>query len=802
MVAKLSNQDKQWYLSAIENSASDAVSIDLGANTLTYAAGIATDESHIKSADGEELVHAVIVGLLNGPEFKYPLTALVHEKHFAHGSKGSNADEVDILIKDADGLPYAIFEVKPAADFESQKSDAIKNQLFGTAPLVGLPKLLVYATVEPKGKAARLRAICIDYAKYKTYQAWSDAGEPHSVVFPTDYRDLDYEPYVNQGSNDLELNSTLAEFRAVAAGFHNEFFGEHPDNTVFVNLVKCLLAKIHDERIRKKGEPYEFQILYKNAKPESARAVFDRVNKLYQAAYKRYIAPTGSDLDEINPKEFAEERVKAVVQALQAISITKGAARHGDIIGAFFEEILRSGFKQDRGMYFTHDNIVRFMVEAIDMPGLTRKVWQASTHPDNRLPYVMDPACGSGTFLLQAMNLITSVIRRDRATLVADHDSEQFFKARLSDDQPNYWAENFMYGFDPKFIMAITAKVNMVLHGDGSAHIFKEDAFRPFSKYSDVRLRPNSETSRTVTRAQYPPDMCESFDAVLSNPPFAITIASETRVALSKTFTLPESTPSEGLFVERCFQLLRPNGRLAIVVPESLLNAKEMVDVRLFIYRFFSIRAIVSMPRNIFIDTPTLTSLLFAQKKTTQQVNEWDAKWSHWGAKIEELVAAASHSLRKKDIDGKSAVEVSSHFIDSLGPLATTSGWVAKGGKSPQILRIDRSWTTENAEEAAAFYSELLRTAGFQALKQQYQFANTVNELNYEFPAFVVDEVGYKLSKRKEKSRPNQLCTLRGKASGHAIQNLHLAAEETDAYVETEAPKTVLDFVRSSVEWT
>ena len=540
-----------------------AVTVDKTTETVSYNSAIASDESHIKSADPEELAHAVMIGLLHSTAYRYPVTALCHELHFAHGSKGSKSDEVDIIIRDEDQLPYAVVELKAASEFDREKDDAIKNQLFGTAPLVGSPKLLVYATVEPKGTQPKLRSICIDYTKHKTYDAWKQENEPHSPVFPEDYRDLGFEPYVNQGPNDLDLDSTQADFRAVALAFHNEFFGEHPDNTIFVNLVKCLLAKIHDERTRKTGEAYDFQIFNKNGKPELATDVFKRVNALYVSAYKRHINSAATDIDEINPKEFSEANVKAVVQALQAISITKGAARHGDIIGAFFEEILRAGFKQDRGMYFTHDNIVRFMVEVVDLAGLTREVWQQSNHPENRLPYVIDPACGSGTFLLHAMNVVTETVKSDAKSLVRDHNSRQFYNARLSDDQPNYWAEAFIYGFDPKFIMAITAKVNMVLHGDGSAHIFKDDAFQPLSRYPDPRLRPCGDAQRSVTRAQYAPDVCKSYSVAISNPPFGITLAAETRAKLSTTFTLPESTPSEGIFLERCFQLLKPGGRLS-----------------------------------------------------------------------------------------------------------------------------------------------------------------------------------------------------------------------------------------------
>ena len=145
-------------------------------------------------------------------------------------------------------------------------------------------------------------------------------------------------------------------------------------------------------------------------KSENADRVFEKINSLYRDAYVRYIDTDALEPDEIDPKDFSKEKVKEVVTALQGMSITKGAALNGDVIGAFFEEILRIGFKQDKGMYFTHSNLVRFMIEVIDLDGLTTKTWNASTHPENRLPYVIDPACGSGTFLLNAMSIITNAI--------------------------------------------------------------------------------------------------------------------------------------------------------------------------------------------------------------------------------------------------------------------------------------------------------------------------------------------------------------------------------------------------------
>lgn len=801
MAKTLSDTDRDWYYAALEAIDGDAVVLNRAKGLLTYHGAIRSDESRTRSADPEELTHALLIALLNSSPYNYEKERLGHELHFAHGSKGSKSDEVDVLIWDEDDLPYAIVELKSARDFEREKYDAIQYQLFGTASLVGAPKLLIYATVKPSGSQPAITAVCIDYTKYKSFDAWRQDDEPHSTSIPFDYRDLCYEPFVNGGSNDLDLNSSSEVFRSIAATFHNEFFGEHPDNTLFGSLVKCLLAKIHDERTSKKGSEYDFQVFYRNQKPETAAQVFARVNGLYRQAYSRYVDPHASDIDELNSKEFSEENVKSVVQALQGISITKGAARHGDVIGTFFEEILRSGFKQDRGMYFTHDNLVRFMVEALDLRSLTRAVWKVSNHPDNKLPYVIDPACGSGTFLLHSMSCITESVKDDPAPFISDHDSESFYNARLSNDQPNYWAENFLYGLDPKYIMAITAKVNMVLHGDGSAHIFKDDAFRPFSSYADPRLRPCNEASRTVPRTVYAPGLCEQFD-VVSNPPFGITLSAETKAINSTAFSLAPSTPSEGLFIERCFQLLKPAGRLAVVVPESLLNAKDMLDVRLLIYRFFHIRAVVSLPRNIFVDTPTLTSLLFAEKKDKDVIAQWDGAWKDHLAVFETAVANASLALRKRNVDGAPASAVAERFLSAFDGILDSSSWITKGGKAPEILPLQRDWTGKDGPEAAAYYRSILRTAGFRNLGTGFVFRKMVEDFDYNFPQFEVDEIGFKLSKRRERARVNQLCRFVQTPSGEEASNLHLLTGEYRVHTDTTSPARVLDFVRRDVKWS
>ena len=190
MTVNTPTAEQQWYFTVIESPSSSAVSVDQDSGTVTYDSRIRSDESHAKPAQLEELVHATTIGLLCSSAYNYPVEAIGHEIHFAHGSRGSNADEVDVIVYDSDDLPFALVELKSHHEFEREKYRAIQYQLFGTAPLAGAPRLLVYATVEPKGAEPSFKAICIDYTKYKTFEAWRNAGEPHSTDFPKEYRDL------------------------------------------------------------------------------------------------------------------------------------------------------------------------------------------------------------------------------------------------------------------------------------------------------------------------------------------------------------------------------------------------------------------------------------------------------------------------------------------------------------------------------------------------------------------------------------------------------------------------------------
>lgn len=212
----LSETDREWYYTQIKrlDPNQSIVKVNTENHIISYDIALRSDESKRKEATPEECVRALVICMLVKSEYKYPVDHLYREKHYPHGRKGTLSDRVDLLIYDDDNLPYAMWEVKSAEEYEVEKEDSIKLQLFGTAPLVGTPKLLVYATIKPGGAQPTLTLICIDYTKFCTkfcsYERWLEEGKPCSSTFPLEYREIGYEPYNCGGRIDLRVDCTPA----------------------------------------------------------------------------------------------------------------------------------------------------------------------------------------------------------------------------------------------------------------------------------------------------------------------------------------------------------------------------------------------------------------------------------------------------------------------------------------------------------------------------------------------------------------------------------------------------------------
>jgi hypothetical protein len=118
----LTDQQRQWYFEQIKklDPRRGIVTIDEPNDTVIYNAQVQTNESRHKPATPEELVHALALCMLASPQFNYPLNCLFHEKYCRHGR--SSKDDVDIVVYDADNLPFAMWELKSTLDFDNHQA--------------------------------------------------------------------------------------------------------------------------------------------------------------------------------------------------------------------------------------------------------------------------------------------------------------------------------------------------------------------------------------------------------------------------------------------------------------------------------------------------------------------------------------------------------------------------------------------------------------------------------------------------------------------------------------------------------
>ena len=171
----------------------------------------------------------------------------------------------------------------------------------------------------------------------------------------------------------------------------------------------------------------------------------------------------------------------------------------------------------------------------------------------------------------------------------------------------------------------------MILHGDGSTNIFVKDGLLPFRFYVK-ETSPNYLETSFAESIYNEKEVNGKFDIAVSNPPFSVDLDKQTQREIKNTFLFGDKKNSENLFIERYYQLLKEGGRLGVVLPESVFDTNENKYIRLFLFKYFNIKAVVSLPQITFEPfTSTKTSLLFAQKKSKKQIENWNELWDKFG---------------------------------------------------------------------------------------------------------------------------------------------------------------------------
>ena len=364
--------------------------------------------------------------------------------------------------------------------------------------------------------------------------------------------------------------------------------GRLEPTTAFNELSKILFVKIRDEKqARQKGAPYDFQI----KTHERPTSVADRIKGLYQEAKAQ------------DPQVFTEDirvdeaRLFSVVNHLQGINLN---ATELDVKGIAFERFLGSYFKGDMGQYFTPREVVQFMVKMVAL------------HHEER---VLDPACGSGGFLLHAMDHIL----KQAAEFYAEGTPEHY----------THWhdfAEKRLFGIEVNDSIARVAKMNMIIHDDGHSNVIASDALVNF----DILYNQHRDFQK------------ETFDLILTNPPFGAAVKKEESPYLDN-YDLgngKNSQKTEILFLERCFDFLKwGTGTLAIILPDGILNNSSLQYVRDYIKGHFQILAIVSLPQTAFshYGAGVKPSILFLQKFSEAEYSLYQASINRITKKNEEI---------------------------------------------------------------------------------------------------------------------------------------------------------------------
>lgn len=382
----------------------------------------------------------------------------------------------------------------------------------------------------------------------------------------------------------------------------------------FYEFTKILFIKMNEDRVIQEKMIQDEDVNIADFK-FSTKAIerdrrLDPINTLF-AKYRNELesAIARGDKKRIFHKDerinLSPSTIKAIVEMIENFNLR---SVEDDINGKVFETFLEAAVRgKELGQFFTPRSVVRFMIK---MAGL--KIKKNKTAGTYEPDIVLDGACGTGGFLIFALSDLMEKI----PTSVSDKES-------LKDTIRN----NCLYGVDASEddIVPIT-RMNMYLHGDGGSHIYLADTLDK-DLYIEDGIDPEIADERKELNKIF---KNMQFDAVLTNPPFSMKYEQgkedEKRILQQyEIATLGEqmakSLKSNIMFIERYYDLLKPGGKLLTVIDESVLNTegqgKYMQKFRKWLREKFIVRAIISLPRNTFVnaDAGVKTSVLYLTKR-------------------------------------------------------------------------------------------------------------------------------------------------------------------------------------------
>ena len=364
--------------------------------------------------------------------------------------------------------------------------------------------------------------------------------------------------------------------------------GATRDEVLAQQLINLIFCKIYDERMTHPEDIIKFRI----GVDESPQEVESRILKLFQKVKKDQ-----NDVFTVNDQIILDtSSIAYVVGELQNYSLIDSER---DVIGDAFETFIGHTLKGSQGQFFTPRNVIKMIVEILN--------------PDEN-DKIIDPACGSGGFLIESLKFVWNKLSKKYSEL-------GWSDIQIENKKIEIATSNFR-GIDKDYFLNKVAKAYMSLLGDGETGLFCEDTLE----------NPQSWCLQTQSKIQL-----GEFDILMTNPPFGsqILVTGETKL---KQFELGyhwkqkhnkfyktkkvKRTPPQELFLERCLQLLKTGGQMAIILPETYLHAPSKKYILQFLKQNNNIIAIIDLPRNTFRPfCGAKTCLIVLQKNTPQQDN-------------------------------------------------------------------------------------------------------------------------------------------------------------------------------------
>lgn len=649
-------------------------------------------------------------------DYKYPVNRI---KQFVPVTMGSEVKEADIVVYEDDMCmsPHILVECKRQEVSEAEYQQAIE-QAYSYAFALPCEIKYVWVTSGIKSdyfevdKSQNTRNQLPDIPQFGVKNVASYKYVYEAQYLPEEAGKQRFFDLSVIDQSDLTRRFKQAH-EALWAG------GQLNPSEAFDELDKLIFCKIWDERKpRKMGEPYDFQIITvpkEVEKNETKRRHIENDN-LYKRVMALYEEGRKKDKEVFRDNiRLTPEKIRTVVGYLESVNLGETDL---DSKGRAFETFMGSFFRGNFGQYFTPREIVKFIVDVL---------------PIEHDSKVLDTSCGSGGFLLYALNKV-----RDKATELYPNYSKD---VRQYDRWFKYWhdfAEKNLYGIEISEQISRAAKMNMIIHDDGHTNVITSDGL-----VSDETIiaKTNNQGFKYGT-----------FDFIITNPPFGSTVR-QSEQAYLKTYqlgkkeedwlaikTTSEKTrdgqSTEVLFIEQDYKFLKDGGYLAIVLPDGVLTNSSLQYVRTQIEDWFRIVAVVSMPQTAFManGAGVKSSVLFLKK---------------WTKKESELLVNTKKSIESRLLNDNCYLtqrqawekEIKQKQKEKADAIKVSQKISATAAKQTEAYK---SWNAELLAEYADKVEELktLLTDAYQQAKQK--------ELT-DYPIFmaIAENIGYDATGKK-----------------------------------------------------